>query len=157
MTDTITNAAELDALPVGSVVALVQHHSDSVWALSQVGWLRTGDASETETARMYRRLPLVVLYRPDQPAQPTVKPSREAVAQAIFRAILLPWPGQYWESDGTEGRREVCRTAADAVRALLPGRTEQDVLYEAAHRLRDSGLTRAAYLLELMADGEAQS
>ncbi len=82
---TITTAAELDALPVGSVVARLHNdgRGNSVYTLHWDGWYSAteplrpwvGDASDQCDGRMPD---LTVLYRPDQPEP--VKPSREDVA-----------------------------------------------------------------------------
>lgn len=81
---TITTAAELDALPVGSVVARLHNdgRGNSVYTLHWDGWYSAteplrpwvGDASDQCDGRMPD---LTVLYRPDQPEP--VKPSREDV------------------------------------------------------------------------------
>ena len=72
--DTITTAAELDALP---------HHTIVLDALG-MGWQKPQDPDEGfwPSARLLTRGPLTVLYRPDRPV-PGVLPSVEDVARII--------------------------------------------------------------------------
>lgn len=77
-------------------------------------------------------LPAMVLVRPDRPVQPTVQPSVDLVARALF---LQRYPGSGgWDGPGWEKRRGPWMKAAEAVLALIGGRTEQEVI--------DSFLTR---------------
>ncbi len=143
---TISTAAELEALPVGSVwtdacdnIGFRQEPGylvptgtwlDSLDKRSPTKW-QTASEVIAETER-YGALPLTVLYRPDRPVQPTVQPTVEAVARALF---LQRYPGSGgWDGPGWEKRRGPWLKAAEAVLALIGGRTEQEVI--------DSFLTR---------------
>lgn len=116
-TTTITTEAELDALPVGSVV-LDRH--EYPWRKGCGSWVCTSDGGVIEPIKV---TPLTVLHVPGQPA-PTVKPSRDALEQMAAEAI-----------DGADvpvGAPPAlvldrqAEAVADAVLALLPGLTERE-------------------------------
>ena len=100
MTDIITTAEELAALPVGSVfidgldnIGFRQEQGflvptgtwrDSMDKRSPTKWQTAEQVIRDSCAWGYDALPLTVLYRPDQPAElARVLPSRERVRSAI--------------------------------------------------------------------------
>lgn len=108
MTETITNAASLDALPEGATV--LDGDFDIMTKGADGEWHQRAEQDEPSPCH----LPATLLYRPDQPT--AVKPSVEAVADLIFETVaeheeqsLYAW------SDA-----RVMRTAAVRVLALLP-------------------------------------
>lgn len=144
MTETVTTAAELDALLMAvsecAEAAVIQtadrrpyiiteDDSGTFWADSY--WQE--DEARGPWAAESIPLPWTVLYRPGAEPAP-VKPSREDATEAIITAaeanayqITRGW---MTESD--------CRIYADAVLALLPGRTEAEVKAEALEEAADS-------------------
>ena len=145
MTERITAAAELDALPVGSVVRTTD---GDIWQKCSTGEVGAWDCL-TEDGRggryghsvvIYATLEGLptVLYRPD--AEPvSVLPSVEAVARAIdpelwryYDTGILP-PTHH----GTLAVVRKSKEAAERVLALLPGRTEAEVKAEAWDEMRE--------------------
>ncbi len=121
--NTIATAAELDALPTGSVV---RSHAGTIacrWGDSD--GVCFGIAASFNWRKL--ALPVAVLYRPDQ--QPTAQPTVEQVAEALF---LQQYPDSGgWSGPGWEIRRRPWLALARAVLALLPGRTEAAIKAEA--------------------------
>ncbi len=88
MNEQITSAAELDALPVGSVVARLHNdgHGNSVYTLTDEGWRAATEPMRPGVGPVFnqddeRMADLIVLYRPDQPQR--VQPSQEDVARLL--------------------------------------------------------------------------
>lgn len=106
---TITTAAELAALPVGSIVARFYGEGTvpSVYVRNRPGILSDWLAStEPIDPRVGGGEPLTVLYRPDTPQR--AAPSVEEVAQTIRHLVDLRWT---YQPD--------CESAARAVLALF--------------------------------------
>lgn len=92
MNEQINSAAELDALPVGSVVARLHNdgHGNSVYTLTDEGWRAATEPMRPGVGPVFdqddeRMADLTVLYRPDQP-QPDpgeVDALRAEVARAV--------------------------------------------------------------------------
>ncbi len=119
-------------------------------------------------------------HRPDEPQR--VQPSREDVARLAMKILGCEMDTDIPEcpscdgsvpchhpevgycivhddlsADGIAAVGAPCPTAvriADAVLALWPGRTEQDVLYAVAAYLRSNHWPEAGALVEAIADGE---
>lgn len=124
MSEIITTAAELDALPEGSVVLSCGDNAlrkcDEYWTVAD----GSGDRWTSYGAvRVYA--PLVVLYRPDQP-QRTERPSFDAVRNAIFHST---YPNMRMV-DLTDEEALDFNKAADAIIELLPGRSEAEIRAE---------------------------
>lgn len=79
-------------------------------------------------------------------AQPTVKPSQEALREAIFH---VSYEDLRWVDLDEETQAEFTR-ASDAILALLPGRTEAEVCEDALAQVR--GDLRAEALVRSYAD-----
>lgn len=140
----ITTAAELADYPPGSTFTA---RSGEVWMLERVHTMgstndlcahlaspETPHASSTDVLRKWG--PLTPQWRPDRPAQPTVQPSAESVARALF---LQRYPGSGgWDGPGWEKRRGPWLKAAEAVLALIGGRTEQEVIDSFLNRLGEA-------------------
>lgn len=130
---TISTAAELEALPVGSVwtdaydnIGFRQEPGylvptgtwlDSLDKRSPTKW-QTASEVIAETER-YGALPLTVLYRPDRPVQPTVLPSVGEIADCIAAHPC--------DRDGDGHTRDDCPQAR-AMLALIGGRTEAEAV-----------------------------
>lgn len=164
MNDTITTAAELDALlmavSVSAEAAVIMHNSrpylitEDEWGEFWAWSYQCEDEERPYVSAEGLPLPWTVLWRPDQrcrscggtdgahspvhrrnpagggganlpcPDQPvTTKPTVEAVAQTIIREAALSAP------PGSPNERFISN-AARAVLALLPGRTEPEVIAE---------------------------
>lgn len=130
----ITTPAELDALPVGSVVLDLgpgRREKDAPVICCKAadgGWHITGTPSDRrwaslEIIRDAASNVLICAHRPDQ-LQP-VKPSRWDVARALYRAEGRA--DVWWEMDSPRFYH-----LADAVLALLPGRSEAEMKEEGA-------------------------
>lgn len=125
----ITTAAELGGLPDMSV-ALDRRGvawqlrgrltNDPLWHAAKHGTLRYDSAALAE------RGPLTLLHRPDRPPQPTVQPSVEEVARAIYDC-----------TDLNRAVLEDARDIAEAVLALIGGRTEAEVRADMLDHLID--------------------
>lgn len=131
MPSEITTAAELAGYPLGTAARLrVVRGSTTEFPLAQRvrgGWQTGVHHYPDEQVAC-----VLEIYRPDRPVQPTVQPTVEAVARALF---LQRYPGSGgWDGPGWEKRRGPWLKAAEAVLALIGGRTEQEVI--------DSFLTR---------------
>lgn len=135
MTD-ITTAAELDVLPVGSIV--FDADEDTLIKDSRGRWVypSTYLAGEGESAPCW--LPAILLAAAE-PA--TVKPSEDQIANAIAFASG-PMGTHYYD---------YALKAARAVLALPPGRTEAKVLRDAANRLGDEAAS-SDYLANHVSD-----
>lgn len=148
MAEQITSAAELDALPDDSIARFpirISGGPREVAAIKRGGkWYLTGvftaDGHGYKASELLEDAtgPLTVLYRPDEPQR--VQPSREDVARALF---AHRHPNEFWGSGGSEGRREWYAAEADAVLALLPGRSEAEVKADAWDEGFATGKSRA--------------
>ena len=97
MTRTITTAAELDALPVGSVVMCDDEHGVAKRVDSDIydglDWLVVGNDEYRETHEMTWMLPATVLHDPSAPAPvPSVVPEaavalRDVIDEALAQVI----------------------------------------------------------------------
>lgn len=170
---TISTAAELEALPVGSVwtdaydnIGFRQEPGylvptgtwlDSLDKRSPTKW-QTASEVIAETER-YGALPLTVLYRPDRPVQPTVLPSVESVAKVLDI--------HRWQTMGVTSVQCECgeiihgdssltafpadqafrEHIAQAILALIVGRGEAEVKAEALTALPLDGLRQAEKVL----------
>lgn len=122
----ITTAAELDALPVGSVIRCddAEGIGLNVAERHAGGWQYVGSALYFSSAQVASdEMAFTVLYRPDEPQR--VQPSRERLT-LIARDVHLYDHGPDAAISGPHAQR-----IADAVLALLPGRTEAEVKAEA--------------------------
>ena len=136
---TITTAAELDALPLGTVFT---DRAGDVWMLDSHDGRQLIGPETTAPSALYvldHFGPLTLQWRPDQPpatAEPaTAKPNVEAVALALRnasrdRAGLSPTDRLPWSISADADRAD-----ARAVLALLPGRTEAEVKAEALREM----------------------
>lgn len=95
--ETITSAAELDALPVGSVVRTSDGQDTWVCYLSEYGprWVGVevdpddyAVSIEHKQHWLYDALPLTVLYRPDRPAAVTVSDEGRAAAEERMGRVM---------------------------------------------------------------------
>lgn len=77
--------------------------------------------------------------RPDRPAQPTVQPSIEEVARALFLQRYPESGG--WNGPGWEKRRAPWLVRAEAILALIGGRTEAEVLAQGWDEGFEAGAT----------------
>lgn len=135
---TITTAAELDALPIGSVVL---DSTRDAWLRDDKAWVCVG-ASFDAGYIVKHYAPLTVLYRPDAEPEPQrVQPSREDVADAILAkhyepALLVYSPARFhWLA------------VADAVLALFAAQpTVAEVRAEALREAADE-LDRLVYVV----------
>lgn len=118
----ITTAAELDALPVGSVVR--SEVGTIACRYDETRGVVFGDERPFPWHVIAR--PATVLYRPDQ--QPTAQPTVEQVADAIHGAFDLDTPE---DDEPCYCDLDTLNEAAVAVLALLPGHTEAEVKAEA--------------------------
>jgi hypothetical protein len=89
MNEQITSAAELDALPVGSVIRAEEKHGTTVaekngHRLWEVVGLPLVLSVALKSEHLAVNSPFTVLYRPDQPQR--VQPSREDVADGLIQA-----------------------------------------------------------------------
>ena len=126
MSEQITTAAELDALPVGSIVARIcsDGQGNVAYALTSEGWRMSTERIIAPRVGEYDLVgnhigPLVVLYRPDAPAR--TEPTEEQVATEIERFLKAHTvaPKYPWEGAGIGvSPLELAR----AVLALLPQR-----------------------------------
>ncbi|MGC4151526.1 MAG: hypothetical protein QM628_00410 [Propionicimonas sp.] len=172
---TITTAAELDALPLGTVFT---DRDDDIWMISYFAGTPDVRLTSPETAELPVRAvlkkwgPLTLQWRPDQPPatdEPaTVKPSVEEVKGVVWEhaaarsgdgrvecscgAIL--WTVQTGSVEAGVVRMYGGQPVAEAVHshhvaravlALLPGRTEAEVKAEA---LREYAAARYVAYLE---------
>lgn len=92
MSDQITTAAELDALPVGSVVRCddAEGIGLNVCERHEEGWQYVGSALHFSSAQVASdELPFTVLYCPDAPArtEPTEEPQRVAPSEDVRQII----------------------------------------------------------------------
>ena len=133
MAETITTAAELDALPPLSVVQSRDASGTTVAEKNNRGLWRVVGIDfpfAAASAELLINAPFTVLYRPDQP-QP-VKLIREDVMGAASVececGAILFGPASLTEFPADEAFR---LHLADAVLALLPGRTVAEVKAEA--------------------------
>lgn len=75
-----------------------------------------------------------ILPHPTLPEPERVKPSREDVARTLFQWDIAPdhpQPHPLWDDPHSARLRDLWLSAADAVLALLPGRTVEEVKAEA--------------------------
>lgn len=107
MNEQINSAAELDALPVGSVVARLHNdgHGNSVYTLTDEGWRAATEPMRPGVGPVFdqddeRMADLTVLYRPDQPQR--VQPSREDVARLLAHQNT-DWTHGYLGADPATG------------------------------------------------------
>lgn len=139
MTRTITTEAELDALPEPFRYP-VEIYGVPVACAAATALIAITDGGHGRTVNSELRWLALTAVRdivPGQPA-PTVKPSRDDVARAI---VPRPWSDEWWPSiehgetrsfdELREADKNAARVYADAVLALLPGRTEAEVKAEA--------------------------
>lgn len=137
MAEQITTSAELDVLPVGSVVMCLDDPLpyERVFEKQEVDgaihWYSTGSGQPYSWWDFHRsRLPLTVLYRPDQ--QPTAQPTVEAVNEALLTVWHTSTAAQLTDSpEGHVGR------FTEAVLALLPGRPESEARVDLIDHLID--------------------
>ena len=122
MSEQIRTAAELDALPVGSVVARIcsDGRGNVAYALTEDGWRMSTERVIAPRVGEYDLVgnhigPLAVLYRPDAPAR--TEPTEEQVREAVFSALRTERPD---ESDAAHANISII--AARDVLALLPQR-----------------------------------
>lgn len=104
---------------------LIYATEDELWAVSFPIETAEGPNGPVQVGDVIVRpeeldLPLSIIYWPD--VQPTVKPSYERIAQEIGHALH---EGGDW-----------VRSGANAILALLPGRTEAEVKAEAVQEFR---------------------
>jgi hypothetical protein len=141
MTETITTAAERDALlmAVGenARAACVEDRYGDTWLIVEndggdfIAWSYPHeDYPDVHNWKMAEALemPLTVLYRPDQPT-PTVKPSVEGIIEALVSAApeVYAERGVTWSESKAADIRASAGPYARAVLALLPGRTVDEV------------------------------
>lgn len=141
MTDTITSPADLAGYPLGSTFTDAQgdvwmidsRYTSTSYSIEPGVMLTSPETARRDAVLVLKKWgPLTPQWRPDRPVQPTVQPTVEAVARALF---LQRYPGSGgWDGPGWEKRRGPWLKAAEAVLALIGGRTEQEVI--------DSFLTR---------------
>lgn len=125
--DTITSAAELDALPERTLAenehTLIRKDINGWFTLSEVGGSFWWDS-----VAIAERGPWTVLYRPDR-RTPGVLPSVEEVARAFLDAYHAE-PGFYdqYIRPYMDSAHINSLHGGGAVLALLPGRPEREVL-----------------------------
>lgn len=149
MTETVTTAADLAALPLGSIV--VDPYA-ATCVRSRVSdpempsdWVRVTVTAKGGEHHHRPFLPAEVIRRGwagYTDADPSlVKPSREDVARTLFQWDIAPdhpQPHPLWDDPHSARLRDLWLSAADAVLALLPGRTEAEVKAEALEEAADS-------------------
>lgn len=134
MTDIITTAEELDALPVGSIVAWLdcdfEVDGPSVWIKNHDEWYGAGcedsDGPSFMVDQQFHPGALTVLYRPDQPTEPVrVAPSREQIAGVALSVLAASdhegGAGMHWlpTKRPTDQALTVSKVIADAILALF--------------------------------------
>ena len=154
--NTITTAAELDALPVGSVLldlgpdraeadapVIACKAADGDWWIAGTPKDRRWRADEI--LRDSTGSVLICAHRPDATPEPQrVQPSVEDVAKCILSAGLMA---------DADDDAYVAEQAARAVLALLPGRPVDEV-WRAAWGVGRAGIDRDESLARYMAGGE---
>ena len=100
MTATITTVAELNALPVKTV--LLDSGLYPVWKTFVMGWCASNGTDEIEPYLLIRDgAPLTVIYRPDQPQRTEAQIKAEALRDAAETAedALSESEHQQWDYD----------------------------------------------------------
>lgn len=149
MNDQITTAAELDSLPMGSVVRCddAEGIGLNVCERHREGWQYVGSALHFSSAQVASdELEFTVLYRPDQPQR--VQPSREDVARRILDKTVGVVDCELHERLMTP-MWDRATSAADAVLALF---AQQPTVAEVKAEAWDQAITAAADALD---DGHA--
>lgn len=119
----VKTVEELAALPAGTILA--DNGGWPFWHDRLRGWCAANGSHDVDPATAIRDgAPFTVLYRPER--EVLIKPSYESVREAIFQST---YPGLRWV-DLTEEEAADFTKATDAIVALLPGRTEQEVAAE---------------------------
>ena len=126
MSDQITSAAELDALPLGC--AFTDNSGDVCMLFSKSPLSLTGPETSTLTADYVLKHfgPLTLRWRPDQPQRVQVGRKDLAVHIEQFLKTHTTPPGPI--SALEPGITVTPLQLADAVLALFPGRPEREVL-----------------------------
>lgn len=138
MTRTITTAAELDALPVGSVVrtargSVATRHESARGTV--LGWLVAGYFGP-QVLYADTDLPAVVLYDPSAPVVPVVP---DAAVEAAARAVAVLW-GAPGVPDVYRSEARAALSAALPFLGAAPSATREDVdLTAVLRRVWDDG------------------
>lgn len=92
MTATITTVAELNALPVKTV--LLDSGLYPVWKTFVMGWCASNGTDEIEPYLLIRDgAPLTVIYRPDQPQRTEAQIKAEALREVARMIAQHAQPG----------------------------------------------------------------
>lgn len=91
MSETITTAAQLDALPVGTILADDGMHP--FWRDRVFGWCAANGTRDVDADTAIRDgAPFSILYRPDHPDSPEARIKAEALREAAYRFESEPTP-----------------------------------------------------------------
>lgn len=152
MTDQITTAAELDALPTESVIRRPG------WVLSQLGgtigghrvWAATGNRREFTSEELAELGPFTLVYRPDAPAVLALLPQRVAPSEEILALWMHDNLGCSLDGCECVDKFEYYRAEAHSLAALY---ASQPTVAEVKAEAWDEGYTRGFYDRERLSPG----